>query len=996
MGTLFSGVGLASGMDIQSIVDRLIALDARPRDMLRSRVSNLDAQRTAYLDISARITAMLARVTALSTRSGFATVAATSSNSTALSASASEFAAPGSYSFLVKSLATTQQLVSRGFTSTTSAVGSGTITIESARARVNTQTRLDELNGYAGVQRGSFELIDAAGTSKTISVADAFTLADVVTRINSAGLNVQAAVRGDHLELTETTGGTVQVREVSDGRTAADLGFGPGRMYSTTGRIDGSDLITLSTSTPVTSLNDGVGLRGARAGGDFTINGMTVDLSGLMTPGTRLARLNHGAGVNLGRIKITTYNADNRPVAREIDLSAARTIGDVKSTLEAAGANVSVTITGEKLIINNTVTTAHKRIVIEDVTGHAARDLGILGDTDNRITGTRALFNDTMADVLAAINHADTSDGTISASLNGTSLVINGGAGTTLAALGDSRALADLGFSAGAFSGTAQGSRVLGGVDTVLLRSLNGGRGIDPGVVTITVGDQSVQADLTGSTTLAETLERANDAIRTAGLTAQLSYDSTGTRIVARSFDGLTPVSVTDQTGAFASTLGLTEAGASVRGANLQRQWISESTALKSLNSGRGIGSGVIKITNSRGIFEEVDLSSAKTMGDVIRAVNSADIGVTARINDTGDGLLLTDTAAGPDAMTVAEESGTAARDLNILGEAQSGAIDGSFELKLDLSAGATLQDVVNRINAASGSPVSASILNDGTGVSPYRLQLTAENSGSLGEVVLDTGTTGVDFSTLSRAQDARIVLGGGEGGIMVVSATNTITNVVPGLSLTLTETSDQPVTVTVSRDYAAAKTAIDGLVTAFNDAIDRIRQASGYNAETEERGILLGDATIKNVESRLLRTMTGSIPGGLGAVKRWAQLGIKLAEGQLQFDQARFDEAFAADPQAVIDAFTRPETGIAASLKKTLEGISDSSDGVIARRNNALETQKDDLNDRIASLNELLDRKRQRLMRQFLAMESAISQLQSQGSALSQIGSLNIPSSSR
>src|SRR5262245_40103723 len=154
VGTLFSGVGLASGLDIQSLVDRLIALESRPRDLLRNRVSNLDAQRTAYMDISARITAMLSRVTALGSRGGFASISAASSNSSALSATASEFAAPGSYSFLVKSLATTQQLVSRGFTSSSSAVGSGKITIESARARVNAQTRLDELNGYRGVQRG--------------------------------------------------------------------------------------------------------------------------------------------------------------------------------------------------------------------------------------------------------------------------------------------------------------------------------------------------------------------------------------------------------------------------------------------------------------------------------------------------------------------------------------------------------------------------------------------------------------------------------------------------------------------------------------------------------------------------------------------------------------------------------------------------------------------------------------------------------------------------
>ncbi|MBI5863302.1 MAG: hypothetical protein HZB38_02070, partial [Planctomycetes bacterium] len=580
MGTIFSGVGLISGLDTQAIVDRLIAIEGRPRDLLRTRVSNLGAQKAALLDISARISAMLSRLTSLSQRGSFQTNSAASSDPTVLSATVGDGAPPGAYSFLVRSLATTQQVVSRGFASTTAPLGAGTLTVESARARANTRTRLDELNGYAGVQRGSFELVDASGARKTIAIGDAVTLGDVVERINSAGINVRAAVRGDKLVLTETTGGTLQVREIDDGRTAADLGFGAGHTYSTSGRIEGSDLIRLSNATPLSALNDGNGVRAGRGGGDFSINGMNVDLSGLLMVSTRLERLNHGSGVNLGRIRITTYDADDHAIAHEIDLTGMHSIGEVKNAIEGSGARVSVAVTGEKLIINNTTQTDNKRLVIEDVAGTAARDLGIAGSADARINGGRVLYNDTSADLLAAINYADTSDGTIRASFQGARLVIEAGASATLTRLNDSKALFDLGFEEGAQSGTTESKRLLAGIDSVLLRTLNGGRGVDAGVVSIGMNGQTVLADLDGSESLQDVVDRMNDAIQSAGMAAEVAYDATGTRLVARSLDGVTAVSIADQYGSFAQTFGLNQSAANVRGANVQRRWISENTAL--------------------------------------------------------------------------------------------------------------------------------------------------------------------------------------------------------------------------------------------------------------------------------------------------------------------------------------------------------------------------------------------------------------------------------
>ena len=101
---------------------------------------------------------------------------------------------------------------------------------------------------------------------------------------------------------------------------------------------------------------------------------------------------------------------------------------------------------------------------------------------------------------------------------------------------------------------------------------------------------------------------------------------------------------------------------------------------------------------------------TAQTVGDVIDLINTLDIGVEASINDTGDGLLLRDTAGGSGTMKVADVgNGTAAADLRIAGTGvnvtrqgvPAHVIDGSTTLRLELDGDDTLDDLVSRINAA-------------------------------------------------------------------------------------------------------------------------------------------------------------------------------------------------------------------------------------------------------------------------------------------------------
>ena len=179
-----------------------------------------------------------------------------------------------------------------------------------------------------------------------------------------------------------------------------------------------------------------------------------------------------------------------------------------------------------------------------------------------------------------------------------------------------------------------------------------------------------------------------------------------------------------------------------------------------------------------------------------------SDLPLEARINDTGDGIVLIDTAGGGGTLEVRESgSGTSAADLKILGQAKvvdvggtpTQVIDGAMTTQLSIDADDTLQDVVDKINELDMG-VSASIFQSGSGTTPYRIALTSENSGTAGEIQLDASQFGLAFQEIAAAQDALLQYGSANvpgAGILVSSSSNQFSNVVEGVQLTIGGVSD-------------------------------------------------------------------------------------------------------------------------------------------------------------------------------------------------------------
>lgn len=1020
MGTITSGTGLISGLNIQDIVTKLMAIERQPVTTLQTRVQDTETQRTAYADLSARVLALKATIDPLQSGTLFQANKATSSDTNTLQVSATAKAAAGTYRVRVQQIATAQQLVSNGVADADrSPLGSGTIVVAAAQAKLSQPTSLDFLNNQHGISKGTIRITDGSGATAQIDLSAAKTVQDVLAAINNAtGIHVQAEVKGDRLAITDLTNQQTSpliIADVAGGKTAQDLGIA-GTSVSGQTTITGTDVNTIGENTLLSLLNDGRGIGVNGIGSDLEITAsdgkvFTVQLADTMNGNTDLAMLNGGKGVRLGTVRITHANGQ----ISDVDLSSAKTVDDVLKTLQTA--NVAVAANGARLLITDSLK-GDGSLKIEDVTGHAAADLGISGSssggdakTPQTINGQDVYQVRTLGDVLRAINFANGNDGAVTASVSadGKGITLtdhaNGSGPLLVGALTGSTAAADLGLLQPSAGGVVTGQRLIASMNSTLLRSLNGGLGIRLGRIQVTdrAGNQSIY-DLSGAQSLDDVLTALRSQSGGAQVKVQLNDSGLGL-VVNDTSNGTGTLKIEDLDGGMAAE-DLKIAGqttdATLRGGALYRQYISGNTRLSDMNGGKGVAAGSILITDSAGHKTSVAIAAGTgtRLQDVLNKLNNAGGGlkIEARINDTGDGIVIVDTAGGAGQLKIEDNGSTAAADLRIAGTASEdqNSIDGRASVEMTLGASDSLNDLADSLNKM-GNLVQASVVNDGTGVAPYRLVVSAANTGTRGALAIDTGGSSLDFSTLVQAQDA-IVYFGGNGttdGIPITSSDNQLDNVIAGTTLTLTGQSEQAVTVTISKDTDTLAKQLSSIVDKYNDVMSHIQTLTSYNADTGQQGVLLGDSTVEQVRNSLYDMMNAI--GTNGNLNRsLTDLGFSVGQGsQLSFNQDAFLGAFNSDSNGISQLFTTAKTGLYAHLSDIFSRLTDQAKGVLPQQDQTLKDREDLFNQRITDMNTLLDAKQQQLYNQFYAMETALSQLQGQQSALSSLTALATSTSS-
>lgn len=254
-----------------------------------------------------------------------------------------------------------------------------------------------------------------------------------------------------------------------------------------------------------------------------------------------------------------------------------------------------------------------------------------------------------------------------------------------------------------------------------------------------------------------------------------------------------------------------------------------------------------------------------------------------------------------------------------------------------------TLAGVRDAINAANAS-VSATIVNDGT---TNRLVITSKDTGevnSLKITVADDDANNLDNVGLSQlAYDPTATAGSGKNltevqaakdailnvdGIDVVKSSNTITDMIEGVTLNLLTTSaGNSVNLNVASNQEAVKTSVSSFVDAYNKLDTTLRSLTKFDETGKSSGALLGDVTARNVINQIRSVMTNSIANG-NTINTFSQIGVAFQrDGKLALDATKLTDVMTSNFSEIASLFaasgkvTDPLVSYVGSTSKTQAG---------------------------------------------------------------------------
>jgi flagellar hook-associated protein 2 len=245
-----------------------------------------------------------------------------------------------------------------------------------------------------------------------------------------------------------------------------------------------------------------------------------------------------------------------------------------------------------------------------------------------------------------------------------------------------------------------------------------------------------------------------------------------------------------------------------------------------------------------------------------------------------------------------------------------------------------------------------------------------------------------VTVASAAEGTDASATL---NGTIAVTSHTNTFTNLMPGIDVTLgAGSAGQTASITVAADGASRASAMKAFIGQLNDVLEQIGTTTTYGAITAGKaatgaGALPGDSTLRSVADQLLGTV---FPGGTGSL---ATYGVSIdRNGRFTFDADAFTTAYEADP-AGVQAALIGKGSFTDRVLAVADLASDPFDGSISQY---IKNQKDEVDrytDEIAAWDDRLAMKQAALQQIYTNLETQLSRLQAQQSWLSsQIESLD------
>jgi flagellar hook-associated protein 2 len=334
---------------------------------------------------------------------------------------------------------------------------------------------------------------------------------------------------------------------------------------------------------------------------------------------------------------------------------------------------------------------------------------------------------------------------------------------------------------------------------------------------------------------------------------------------------------------------------------------------------------------------------------------------------------------------------------------ARSTALNGGATFSLNLTLGGVSQDPISvttptpagMVSAINGAKlgVTAQLINTGSG---FNVVLTGETGAAQSFSMASDDGSGTDvadltFATsLQTATDASFKV----NGLAVTRSSNTVNDVIDGVTLDLYTTTTGAARLDLNRDTASIKDNIKGLVTAYNDFEETLKILGDRASEVEEfGGILAGDNLLQSVRNQVRDMITADSTTPGTTIKAARHVGLSIDRfGKLTLDETKLDTALQdnfGEVSTMFSAGTNNKSiyspapaGLAGGAINSIEKMLLST-GLIDTQSKNATTQIAKYKDELTALDERMEKLMTRYMSQFSVMESIVGNSNSLRSSL-------------
>src|SRR5271157_3575545 len=431
----------------------------------------------------------------------------------------------------------------------------------------------------------------------------------------------------------------------------------------------------------------------------------------------------------------------------------------------------------------------------------------------------------------------------------------------------------------------------------------------------------------------------------------------------------------------------------------------SSGSSSSSSTSGTGLGQGinVQQFVQYAVANQQANITALQTQQTTLASQNSALSTISADLSNLDDAVFAVRNPLGALSAQAATSSNSAVVSATASGNAASGNhtitvsslattssyYTGALQSNATISAGSfqiavgssspvtvnvdssnnTLSQLASSINNQDIG-VSASVIQDANG---YRLALVSNNSGAPGDLIVSGNTTSLAFNKAVAGTNASLTV----DGIPISSASNTVSNVINGVTLNLGSPSpNTPVTLNVSPDTTQASTAINNFVTAYNTVIGDFNSQFNVASDGTGGGPLESDSSIRQAQGLLLGAVAYSIGGNNGIVNL-ASIGVNLNDnGTLSVDSGALNSALSSNFSSVQNLLQNSTTGFSQNLQSVIGTLTGPQSGILTLDSQNITSTGQDLNQQITDLQAALVAQEQVLTATYSKVNATLQEL--------------------